>query len=752
MRNILITFLLVFISGLAGYPPLFAQNQPVSRIHEVSRIHGQVQDRSGKAVSGANVFIKGTVEGTSSDENGHFSFETSIQGDTVLLVRHISMEDLEIGIVISESMPALALRMYDKTNLVGEVVVVADQGLVLLDGSRATTLRTMDVETTAGGDGDVVGALQTLPGVQQIGNNGALFVRGGSSEEAKTLIDGLEITHPYYSGIPDLAQKSRFSPHLFEGITFNTGGYSALYGDALSSVLALTSRDHPSNTSTVLAMMLYGLKVGHDYVNPQRRTSFGLDLGYSDFGPYFKWIGHRTNWLDAPINKTANANFRQNIGDHGMLKWYGYGNLSDQKALVPDYAWEAGGTVLTESPLRVKNNNLVSLLTYTHRLNEHWRMYAGYGYNTNSDLTANPSLQTDTREQQHQLRLNLYGKTTERTAINMGSEVYFNSWDQQSETNYGIELFRRSLLKNNRWDTWVDFSYRPIRNLIAQVGLRTAWNEALVEDFLLMPRLNLTYHAAQNSFSASAGKYAQQPSSRYLYQAGNPQSSVVNPWADFGKLEHAEVTHYLLNFQRKNFGRTLRVEAYYKDYKDLVQTTPQLVSGGSGFARGLDFFWRDQVAAKGLDYWISYSWLDTERQYLDYPVQTRPTFAAPHTLHLVAKQFVEPLGIFVGGSYSMATGRPYYNPSAPAFLSDRMPTFHQINLNFAFLRKWGNTFNTFVFAVNNLTGRQQIFDYRFSPDGNIRTKVELPYKRGFLVGWFISIGKDRSDEILNQLP
>ncbi|HLW51053.1 MAG TPA: carboxypeptidase-like regulatory domain-containing protein, partial [Sphingobacteriaceae bacterium] len=143
MRNILITFLLVFISGLAGYSPLFAQNQPVSRIHEVSRIHGQVQDRSGKAVSGANVFIKGTVEGTSSDENGHFSFETSIQGDTVLLVRHISMEDLEIGIVISESMPALALRMYDKTNLVGEVVVVADQGLVLLDGSRATTLRTM---------------------------------------------------------------------------------------------------------------------------------------------------------------------------------------------------------------------------------------------------------------------------------------------------------------------------------------------------------------------------------------------------------------------------------------------------------------------------------------------------------------------------------------------------------------------------------------------------------------------------------
>lgn len=749
MRNILITIFLIIASGSAGYSPLFAQN------HKLSHIHGRILDRAGKGVPGANVFIKGSIEGSSSNEDGHFSFETAIIGDTVLLIRHISMMDLELGITVSQDMPALNLRMEAKTNLVSEVVVVADQGLVLFDGSRATTLRTMDVETTAGGDGDVVGALQTLPGVQQIGNNGALFVRGGSSEEAKTLIDGLEITHPYYSGIPDIAQKSRFSPHLFEGITFNTGGYSALYGDALSSVLALTSRDHPSHTSSVLAMMLYGLKVGHDYVSPERRTSFGVDLGYSDFGPYFKWIGHRTKWLDAPVNKTVNANFRQNIGSHGMLKWYGYGNLSDQEALTPDDVLSGVSTPApVESAFRIRNRNLVSLLTYTHRLNDDWKVYAGHGYNTNTDRTARPTYRNEIGEQQQQLRLNFYGKPDERSALNLGTEFYFNKWEQQTVILYSLPGYvpGLNLLENRRWDAWMDFSYKPLHNLIVQMGLRTAWNDALPEDFLLMPRLNLTYKVAQSSFSASAGKYAQQPANQYLFHAAYPQINTGSPQINTGNLEHAEVTHYLLNFQRKHFGRTLRVEAYYKDYKDLVQTAPELLSGGSGFARGLDFFWRDQVAAEGLDYWVSYSWLDTERQYLDYPMQTRPTFAAPHTLHLVAKQFIEPIGVFVGGSYSMASGRPYYNPRTSGFLSDRTPTFHQINLNFAFLRKWGNTFNTFVFAVNNLTGRQQVFDYRFSPDGIYRTTVGLPYKRGFLVGWFISIGKDRSDEILNQLP
>src|SRR5690606_40856676 len=111
MRNFFKIFFLFFF-GFAGIPTLFAQNT------SLTRIHGQVQDQTGKAVSGANVFIKGTIEGAGSDENGLFSFETTLSGDTVLLIRHIAMEDQEITITISPNLPTLQLRLNPKTNLV----------------------------------------------------------------------------------------------------------------------------------------------------------------------------------------------------------------------------------------------------------------------------------------------------------------------------------------------------------------------------------------------------------------------------------------------------------------------------------------------------------------------------------------------------------------------------------------------------------------------------------------------------------
>lgn len=721
---------------------LWAHGGVAQESHE---IRGQVTDRQGRAVIGANIFIKGTVIGANSLEDGSFSFTTLLSGDTVLQVRHIGMYDLEIPLRVGPDMGPLQIRLHEKPTEVAEVVVTADPIFSLLDGNRATLLSTMDVETTPGGDGDVIGALRTLPGVQQIGQDAALFVRGGSREESKTMIDGLEITHPFMSGIPDQAQSSRFSPHLFEGIAFNTGGYSALYGDALSSVLSLHTRDHPTANSSVVALMLYGAKVGHNYVSSARRTSFGLDLGYAAFGPYYQLIDHQTDWIKAPVSRTINANFRQNIGQMGMLKWYGYGNISDQRAQVPVLNGPSEW-----GDIGVKNRNAVSLLSYTHRFHPDWMLYTGYGMNANRDVhetrlsdtgrESDAGNESDTWKEsdrwttdQHQLRTNVHGKVSERLILNLGTEAFLN--------RYGPYAYRQ---QKRRWDAWAEARIQVAAGLHAQFGLRTAWNEAISEEFLWMPRLNITYQMARHSITAGAGAYAQQPDHHLRYHVND---LLITP-----RFAHARVGNYLLNYQWKDFGRILRLEAYYKEYDHLFRTGTVWQANGSGYARGLDIFWRDPAAAEGLDYWISYSWLDTERQHLDDPHPAQPRFAAPHTLHAVAKQFIEPLGLFVGGSYSFSAGRPYFNPNSYEYLSDRTPVNHQINLNFAFLRKWGNTFNTFVLAVNNMTGRQQIYDYRFSADGSQRLTIDQPYKRGFLVGWFISIGQDRSTEILNQLP
>ena len=71
--------------------------------------------------------------------------------------------------------------------------------------------------------------------------------------------------------------------------------------------------------------------------------------------------------------------------------------------------------------------------------------------------------------------------------------------------------------------------------------------------------------------------------------------------------------------------RTFRVETYYKSYSDLVKYPDddpiKLTNEGTGAAKGLELFWRDNGSINRLDYWISYSYLDTKRNYLDFPYE-----------------------------------------------------------------------------------------------------------------------------------
>jgi hypothetical protein len=57
-----------------------------------------------------------------------------------------------------------------------------------------------------------------------------------------------------------------------------------------------------------------------------------------------------------------------------------------------------------------------------------------------------------------------------------------------------------------------------------------------------------------------------------------------------------------------------------------------------GMQKGFEVFWRDRKTLKNVDYWLSYSFLDTKRDYLNYPTAITPNFAANHTASLVVKK------------------------------------------------------------------------------------------------------------------
>jgi hypothetical protein len=75
----------------------------------------------------------------------------------------------------------------------------------------------------------------------------------------------------------------------------------------------------------------------------------------------------------------------------------------------------------------------------------------------------------------------------------------------------------------------------------------------------------------------------------------------------------------------------------------LVKTIPDTSTNGYGFAKGIELFWRDKKTFKNFDYWISYSYLNTERNYLNYRQTLQPGYTTPQTFNFVTKKFITSL-------------------------------------------------------------------------------------------------------------
>ncbi len=149
-------------------------------------ISGQVQDKSGEPIVGANVFLANTFDGTSTDIDGHFRFETSETGSGALQVSYISYQTLAKAVELGQDSIFVEITLQSAPSALKEVVITAG---AFEAGDEKTTevLNSIDIATTAGATADITGVMNTLPGTQRVGETGQLFVRGGAASETRTL-------------------------------------------------------------------------------------------------------------------------------------------------------------------------------------------------------------------------------------------------------------------------------------------------------------------------------------------------------------------------------------------------------------------------------------------------------------------------------------------------------------------------------------------------------------------------------------
>ncbi len=689
---------------------------------------GKVVNEKNKPLAGANIYLDGTYDGATSDEQGNFSFTTTASGKQTLVISILTFETLKAMIEISQY-KSKTFMLKESVNTLDAVVVTAGT-FSAGEKSRVSVLKPLDIVTTAGSAGNIIAALQTLPGTQTVGEDGRLYVRGGEADETQTFIDGIRVAQPYGATTNNLPTRGRFSPFLFSGISFSTGGYSAEYGEALSSVLLLNTQDDPDQNKTDVSFMTVGLGVGH--TQKWKKSSLSVNTAYIDLAPYQKAIPQNVDWNRPFQSMSGESVYRYNFSN-GIFKLYAAFDASHFDINQEDVNYT------DKIRVNLTNNNFYMNSSYKGNFNNNWQLFTGlsYGYGKNKiDINAD---NLNNAENAAHFKLKLSKKVSDRIKLNVGTDYFITNFKEDYDAFH-------SGYNGSIAAVYTEGDIFFSKNFAAKVGLRASSNSYIKQNSV-SPRASLAYKVSKNSqFSFAYGTFEQAPRQEYLKYS-----------SDF-KTEKA--SHYILNYQYTKGSKTLRAELYLKEYSDLVKfSSPTVLStttfnnNGYGYAKGIDVFWRDGKSIKNLEYWISYSYIDTQRDYKNYTAEVTPSFVAKQSLSVVTKYWIGDWKSQIGFTHQFNTGRPYNNPNESVFMNGKTPVYNNLSFNWAYLLSQQKIL---YFSVSNVLGTQNIFGYQYANNPNAsgvydRREITPTADRFFFVGFFWTISEKKNDNQLKNL-
>ncbi|WP_452219607.1 TonB-dependent receptor [Lacinutrix salivirga] len=696
-------------------------------------INGNVLDSNNLPIEGANVYLEGTYDGNTTNANGIFSFTTEATGTQTLVISFISFETQMLASDVT-TLNNLSIQLQEDVNTLDAVVISAGT-FEAGDNSKISVLKPLDVVTTASALGDFVGALQTLPGTSTVSEDGRLFVRGGEAEETQIFIDGIRVFSPYTPTTNNAPTRGRYSPFLFDGITFSTGGYSAEYGQALSSVLLLNTVDEPDQEKTEIGIMSVGATLGNTQI--WGNNSLSVNASYINLAPYVALFPDRNDWKKPFETLSGETVFRHKT-PNGLIKLYSAFDTTNFELTQDDINLTDG------LQFKLKNKNGYFNGSYFGMLNDSWTLSGGLSYTLSDNKIGVETRDINDTENSIHAKVKLKKRFNSKIRLQFGAEYFITDFKEQYQDEFTPQL--EYGFKNNLAAVFTETDVFFSKKLALKVGLRAS-HSALFKESFVSPRVSLAYKTGSKSqMSLAYGDFYQQPNSNILKFTQN-----VNP-------QHAK--HYILNYQYNDDGKIFRAETYYKDYNNLVKYNnefPQFDStfnnSGSGYATGLDVFWRDSKSIKNVDYWVSYSFLDTERDFKNYPNAAQPPFSNAHNLNIVGKYWIDKWRSQVGMSYGFASGRTYTNPNKTGFLNAKTKSFNSLSLNWAYLISQQKILYA---SVNNVLGFKNINGYQYSntPDVNnnfARRALQPAADQFFFVGFFWTISEKGTDNQLDNL-
>jgi hypothetical protein len=650
----------------------------IAKAQEIN-LSGRIIDaNSRKELEGVFISTRNSTT-TTTNSSGLFTLKIS-KNDTL----YLSMIGYEKQLFIVQNEDNVTIELKAISTLLNELIIKADK-LSNLQTPGRLELRKDVLQKSHGLLEDPIQAITKMPGVARVGDlftPSQIFIRGGNPNEILFLLDNTPISWPWYFG----GQKSMFNTDIIKDIELITGGFSAAFGNFMSSVMNVTLKDGNFNeTHGSISMGIYNAQGYIETPIIKNKLSVLLAARSTYMDKILKNASFPTPSLfDANIKLAYQVNpknlitFTNTISSEG-IDYQSKDNgvmtkiLSSGKKNTQSLVWQ--GQIL---------DKIYNKLILTHNANK-------------DDFELDESEKMKINSNTFGFRNDLTYFLTKDNLIKTGIESY--------ATNYAIDGFETISInltnpidptKNqnsylitdrlSRIGTYLLYEGKILGKLQTNSGLR--WDNNFNKG-ILSPRVKLVYPFKNTSIHTAWGKYAQ--------FAG---IGIANA----NELPASNATHYILGIKQKiNSQFSSWVEIYHKDYSNLhlFNMNGNYDATGEGISKGIEFFLeKSQGAIQG---WVSYSLSKSERVNAFDRKLYDSNFDQRHIFNSSIEWRIPKTNSYLPSSlqaiYRFETGRPY-TPTLTGFKQNeswfpvrgpinsvRFPNYNNLNIRI----EWLNT-------------------------------------------------------------
>jgi hypothetical protein len=705
-----------------------------------TRIFGIVCDENNSPLPEVNVYIINSNEGTTTNDKGEFSFTTSLKGELITTASMIGYSKFEQRIyLIGQKEVELQIQLVRETIPLQESIVVGSS--FGSEKSKGIVLNSQDVYITPGGAADIFQSLKTLPGLTQVSESAQLFIRGGDPIESLTLLDGATLYHPYtyesaYGGL-----FSNLNTSTISNLYFSSGGFSAKYGNTLSGILEIETKNEPVTTNFLIGISMAAVSINGEIPIIEERLGIRFTSQKSFTKPIMWLNGASDEFTTSPTSSNMSLAIISRYSKSGMIKLFGL-YAEDLQGVNVERA-EYDGVFNGNS-----NNSFVNL-RHIDIINPNLLIKNSISFNRYSNHLKLGVLDYQKTDVVIKLRSDIEYQISTSTKLVAGLE-----FEQRIQDYLGIvphydhdirpNALSREIdaeINNYRVAGYTELEFKGflgIEKLFSVTGLRLD-AFPLFKIYSFDPRTGIGYKITDNStIKIAAGIFHQLPDLRlFSPQDGNPY------------LNSMEAAHLVVSFDFKmNELNSLRVEAYHKKYSNLPleATLSNYNNEGNGFANGIDIIAKGSLPI-GLEGWISYGYLNTKRRWMEFENLSKSNFDITHNLAVVLTYGLSEAWK-VGISYKYATGRPYTpvieskyisneNIFEPVYGNDnsaRYPAYHRLDIRITHLTQIFRIFySVFYIEALNILGIKNLFGFSYNRDYSRKNKIISYFGRETIV-------------------